>query len=227
MSLSTDARKGKEREEDADNAGPYIMRPLAIGLRLGPEDTTSKAGGGGDTATKGRRQSLSQRLGFGANKDKEQSTKGTGDTTEDEANNDTEASSVRSSSPPVVVAGVRQGATALAKAECIDVVGSDMYVGTSHGHIAHYTVSMPELDSPSSAPECFCVGTVDLKLGGKRVEHLLAFPVLNRLVVLCGSTAQVLSLPDLRVVPGTTMKGVTCLSYDERVHRSTAAVAIL
>ncbi|KAJ2733664.1 hypothetical protein IW152_002937 [Coemansia sp. BCRC 34962] len=226
MSIPAGASKGKEREEcggdEEDIAGPYIMRPLAIGLQLGPDEALSK----GNAAGKARRPSLSQRLGFGAGKDKdkdlakspkESASKDTptaGDTP-DAGDNDRD--SVRSRSPMALSA----------KVECVEVSGSDMYVGTSHGHIVHYTVAMVELDAKHAAPEYFRVSSVDLKLGGKRVEQILAFPMLNRLVVLCASTAQVLSLPDLRPVSGTMMKGVSCLSYDERLQRSAAAAVIL
>ncbi|KAJ2056754.1 hypothetical protein GGI17_006037 [Coemansia sp. S146] len=222
--MSAGAGKGKEREDggsdDEDITGPYIMRPLAIGLQLGPEEALAK----GNTSAKARRPSLSQRLGFGSGKE---SGKGSEEGVSKDASpagdtpdaNDNDCDSVRSSSPIALSA----------KAECVEVAGSDMYVGTSHGHIVHYTVAMVELDAGRSGttPEYFRVSSVDLKLGGKRVEQVLAFPVLNRLVVLCGSTAQVLSLPDLRPVPGTMMKGVSCLSYDERLQRSAAAAVIL
>ncbi|KAJ2117622.1 hypothetical protein IW146_000583 [Coemansia sp. RSA 922] len=224
MSMSAGAGKGKEREDggsdEDDIAGPYIMRPLAIGLQLGPEEALVK----GNTSAKTRRPSLSQRLGFGSGKE---SAKGGEEGVSKDASpagdppdaNDNDRDSVRSSSPMAISA----------KVECVEVAGSDMYVGTSHGHIVHYTVAMVELDGGRSGatPEYFRVSSVDLKLGGKRVEQVLAFPVLNRLVVLCGSTAQVLSLPDLRPVPGTMMKGVSCLTYDERLQRSAAAAVIL
>ncbi|KAJ2751162.1 hypothetical protein GGI19_004659 [Coemansia pectinata] len=224
MSMSAGAGKGKERQDggsdDEDIAGPYIMRPLAIGLQLGPEEALAK----GNTSAKARRPSLSQRLGFGSGKEpakgpEEGESKDASPAGDTPDANDNDCDSVRSSSPMAISV----------KAECVEVAGSDMYVGTSHGHIVHYTVAMVELDAGRSGtmPEHFRVSSVDLKLGGKRVEQVLAFPVLNRLVVLCGSTAQVLSLPDLRPVPGTMMKGVSCLSYDERLQRSAAAAVIL
>ncbi|KAJ2839880.1 hypothetical protein FBU31_000616, partial [Coemansia sp. 'formosensis'] len=221
--MSAGAGKGKEREngsDDGDFVGPYIMRPLAMGLQLGPEEAHAK----GSTTTKARRPSLSQRLGFGSGKDPAKGAEeGVGkDATAavdapDASDNDRD--SVRSSSPMAPSF----------KVECVEVSGSDMYVGTSHGHIVHYTVAMVELDAGrvGATPEYFRVSSMDLKLGGKRVEQVLAFPVLNRLVVLCGSTVLALSLPDLRPVAGTMMKGVTCLSYDERLQRSAAAAVIL
>ncbi|KAJ2694758.1 hypothetical protein H4218_005472 [Coemansia sp. IMI 209128] len=224
MSMSAGASKGKEREDcsgdEEDIAGPYIMRPLAIGLQLGPDEALAK----GNASGKPRRPSLSQRLGFGANKDKDP-TKSPEESASKDASTvgdtpdagDNDRDSVRSSSPMALSA----------KVECVEVSGSDMYVGTSHGHIVHYTVAMVELDGKHTVPEYFRVSSVDLKLGGKRVEQILAFPVLNRLVVLCASTAQILSLPDLRPVSGTMMKGVSCLSYDERLQRSAAAAVIL
>ncbi|KAJ2434646.1 hypothetical protein GGF42_009188, partial [Coemansia sp. RSA 2424] len=85
---------------------------------------------------------------------------------------------------PYIMRPLANGLEAIGKAECVEVSGADMYVGTSHGHIVHYTVAMAELDSTqvTAAPERFCVGTVNLGLGGKRVEQILAFPMLNRLV---------------------------------------------
>ncbi|KAJ2742834.1 hypothetical protein GGI20_004198 [Coemansia sp. BCRC 34301] len=185
--MSSDDGKGKGMERPTDeNTGPYLTRPLAIGLNLSTKDQNTQTV---------RRQSLTQRLGFGAPND----------------------DSARSVSPT-------EGATLSVRAESVDISGGDMYVGTSHGHIMHYTVAPLNLGNTESA-ESVCVANVDLKVGAKRVDHVLSFSQLNRLVVLCGSTAMVLSLPDLR--PITTMKGATCISYDERVQRSTASTVIL
>ncbi|KAI9500099.1 hypothetical protein GGI26_006304 [Coemansia sp. RSA 1358] len=115
------------------------------------------------------------------------------------------------------------------KIECVEITGENMFVGTSDGHVVHYTVATPEIEL-EQIPEHFKVHSVDLKLGGKRVEQMIAFPTLCRLVVLCGSTVVFYSLPELRPVPANSMpaiKGVSCIAYDERIQRSTATTAIL
>ncbi|KAJ2660536.1 hypothetical protein IWW48_002873 [Coemansia sp. RSA 1200] len=108
------------------------------------------------------------------------------------------------------------------KVECVEMVGEDMYIGTSDGRIVHYTVATAELET-DGAPERFEVSSVDLKLGGKKVEQMIAFPALCKLVVLCGSTVVFYRLPDLRPVPANVIpaiKGVSCIAYDERINNS-------
>ncbi|KAJ2520007.1 hypothetical protein H4217_002317 [Coemansia sp. RSA 1939] len=108
------------------------------------------------------------------------------------------------------------------KVECVEMVGEDMYIGTSDGRIVHYTVATAELET-NGAPERFEVSSVDLNLGGKKVEQMIAFPALSKLVVLCGSTVVFYRLPDLRPVPANVIpaiKGVSCIAYDERINNS-------
>ncbi|KAJ1938469.1 hypothetical protein FBU59_004426, partial [Linderina macrospora] len=107
------------------------------------------------------------------------------------------------------------------------MVGGDLYVGTNDGRVMHYAIDTPVIGS-DDVPENFCVNRVDLKMGGKRVEHIIAFPGMCRLVVLCNSTVLFYSLPELRPVPSMgRLKGVSCIALDERVDRSSATVAVL
>ncbi|KAJ2727901.1 hypothetical protein H4S00_001286 [Coemansia sp. D1744] len=189
---------------------PYIVQTLVQGLAL---DESSR--GKSVEWPKPRRQSLSQRLGF-------QATERIQSDNDDTASQASEgADSVdRSSSPALRARAIR--------VECVEMCGTNVYVGTSHGHIVHYTINVPELTSDKE-PERVCVQSVDLKLGGKRVEQLIALPMLNRLVVLCGSTLVFYMLSDLRVVSSNsapTIKGVSCVACDERVDRTSNGVLL-
>ncbi|KAJ1944543.1 hypothetical protein EC988_005961, partial [Linderina pennispora] len=115
----------------------------------------------------------------------------------------------------------------MAKIECAEMVGGDLYVGTNDGRIVHYAIDTPVIGS-GEVPENFRVNSVDLKMGGKRVEHIIAFPGMCRLVVLCSSTVLFYSLPELRPVPSMgRVKGVSCIAFDERADRSSATTVIL
>ncbi|KAJ2138447.1 hypothetical protein IWW43_006028, partial [Coemansia sp. RSA 1935] len=189
---------------------PYIVQTLVQGLAL---DESSR--GKSVEWPKPRRQSLSQRLGF-------QATERIQSDNDDTASQASEgADSVdRSSSPALRARAIR--------VECVEMCGTNVYVGTSHGHIVQYTINVPELTSDKE-PERVCVQSVDLKLGGKRVEQLIALPMLNRLVVLCGSTLVFYTLSDLRVVSSNsapTIKGVSCVACDERVDRTSNGVLL-
>ncbi|KAJ2819977.1 hypothetical protein IWW50_005249, partial [Coemansia erecta] len=223
----------------------YIVQPLALGLSLedGPPTTPTIS------SPKPRRQSLSQRLGFQSttarNSDTDDASQAS-DAGDADGSPQQSATAPQRQGSPVAAARQRtasQGARAkTARIECVEVCGTDVYVGTSNGQLVHYTVATAELEREPGqesqeakhktwqAPERLCVQTVDLGLGGRRVEQLLAFPRLCRLVVLCGSTVVFYTLPSLRMVPGSTMptiKGVSCIAYDERAQRSTATSALL
>ncbi|KAJ2161172.1 hypothetical protein GGF46_001684 [Coemansia sp. RSA 552] len=145
-----------------------------------------------------RRPSLTQRLGIQA----------------DQAGSETEGPS-RSASP---------SGAGRARIECVEVVGPDVYVGTNTGQILHYTAGAAELEKDSS--EHLLVQAVDLQVGARRVEQILAFPGLCRLVVLCGSVVSFLTLPELSPAPGVAqIKGVSCMGHDERAGREAAVAA--
>ncbi|KAJ2308797.1 hypothetical protein IWW55_000217 [Coemansia sp. RSA 2706] len=215
--------------EATDGAGtaPYILQPLMVGLDLegGKRSLAPTA------EPKARRQSLSRRLGF-------QSTgsdrpAGDADDTASQASDshaEADDAAPRAGSPlqPQSASPAGSGRPRAVRIECAEISGSDVYVGTNNGQVMHYTLETAEIES-GRAPDHLRVQTVDLKLGGKRVEHMLAFPALGRLVVLCGSTVVFYSLPDLRPVGGSmpTIKGVSCIGYDERVQRATATSAVL
>ncbi|KAJ2716858.1 hypothetical protein H4R19_000382 [Coemansia spiralis] len=206
-------------QQTVDAGGPYILQAAALGLGLELDVGRRPQ----VVEPKPRRPSLSQRLGLqpagerAASPSSEASARTPSPPSADGA----------SGSPkPASPAGAKQRA---AKIECIDAVGNDVYVGTSHGQIVHFTTETPEVGS-GRAPDHFRVQAVDLKLGGKRVEQILAFPAMCRLVVLCGSSVVFYSLPELRPVASSampTIKGVSCIAYDERAQRSTAATAVL
>ncbi|KAJ2008659.1 hypothetical protein GGI04_001054 [Coemansia thaxteri] len=216
--MSQSSGEGSGQKKPGDSAGgPYLLRAVAVGLQLGTESGKQTADGSGPKA---RRPSLTQRLGFGAGKDKgkEAEDEGTG---EDEEGAD--------SSPPAAAPKQKQRARAEAKVECVEVVGRDMYVGTSSGRVMHYALAAPlALDADAPAPSSVLVADVDLRMGGKRVEQLVAFPGVARLAVLCGAAVLLLSLPDLRAVPGwASITGVTCMAFDERMARRSSPTAIL
>ncbi|KAJ2499539.1 hypothetical protein GGH96_003460 [Coemansia sp. RSA 1972] len=189
---------------------PYIVQTLVHGLALDDSPRNVK----GVEWPKPRRQSLSQRLGF-------QTTERTEDNDDTASQASEGADSVdRSSSPALRARAVR--------VECVEMCGTNVYVGTSHGHLVHYTVQVPELTS-HAVPDRVCVQSVDLKLGGKRVEQLIALPKLNRLVVLCGSTLVFYTLADLCIVSSSsapTIKGVSCVACDERAGRTSNGVLL-
>ncbi|KAJ2085622.1 hypothetical protein IW138_006212 [Coemansia sp. RSA 986] len=234
---------------------PYIMKAVAIGLQL--EDGNAAAG---TKDTRPRRQSLTQRLGLQslgkkgkgseettpqpeyATSSSPQSTPSLSEQPDESAGKDghwkpsslptehgiadSEASEDSQKQLKPKAPGAKQRSV---KAECVEMVGEDLYVGTSSGHIVHYTVATAELEA-DEAPERFKVSSVDLKLGGKKVEQLIAFPALCKLVVLCGSTVVFYSLPELRPIASGSIpaiKGVSCIAYDERIDRSTTATGAI
>ncbi|KAJ2549697.1 hypothetical protein EV175_004345, partial [Coemansia sp. RSA 1933] len=212
-----------ESLEKSSGGEEYIMKALAVGIQL---DEQGSKGSGVAIEGRPRRQSLSQRLGLQTlgkkGKETEESVEyvsGGEQSTDD---------SRKASSLPAEhnIGGKQQQQQQRgAKVECVEVVGEDVYVGTSGGHIVHYTVAAAEVET-ETVPERFCVGSVDLGLGAKKVEQMLAFPLLNKLVVLCGSTVVILSLPDLRPASGmAAIKGVSCVGFDERIGRASSSSA--
>ncbi|KAI8321234.1 hypothetical protein GQ54DRAFT_187500 [Martensiomyces pterosporus] len=240
----------KGQHQAKEGAGPYILQTLALGLQLDEQS----APGAAKPAAAPRRQSLSQRLGLQSAADKgkepdigsdaelpqqeepaeldqaaksgdgpDTSTAPTQGTAGEEGKKTQEASS----SPALSAAQAAKQRSV--KIECAEVAGNDLYVGTNDGHLIHYTLVTPEIES-TEAPDHFKVQSVDLKMGGRRVEQILAFPGMCKLVVVCGSTVMFYSLPELRPVAKSSapsIKGVSCIAYDERIQRSTATVAIL
>ncbi|KAJ2079339.1 hypothetical protein H4R24_003844 [Coemansia sp. RSA 988] len=221
----------------------YLFQTLALGLEL-EENSNHIATGDGLNETKRRRPSLSQRLGLqgsaervaspGSDTSSKAHAQSPDRQTEAREAFDTVGSDVakeelslgRATSSHSPGPNTKQRGP---KIECVEVAGSDVYVGTSNGYVIHYTIETPELGD-STVPEHFKVHTVNLKLGAKRVEQIIAFPALCRLVVLCGSTVVFYSIPELRPVSGSlmpTIKGVSCIAFDERVSRSTASATSL
>ncbi|KAJ2122185.1 hypothetical protein IW147_003597 [Coemansia sp. RSA 720] len=180
---------------------PYIVQTLVQTLVLDESPRVKSV-----EWPKPRRQSLSQRLGFQAAERMQEDNDAASQASEGADSVD------RSASPALRSRAIR--------IECVELCGTDVYVGTSHGHIVHYTVNVPELTS-NAEPERVYVQSVDLKLG-KRVEQLIALPMLNRLIVLCGSTLVFYTLSDLRLAGNSapTIKGVSCVACDERVNRT-------
>ncbi|KAJ2807594.1 hypothetical protein H4R20_001223 [Coemansia guatemalensis] len=222
----------------------YILQTLALGLELEDNSTHTAPGGSSLEETKRRRPSLSQRLGLQGTTERvaspgsdtsskaqasspdKQTEAGEAFDTAGAGTAQEELSSARAQSSQSPVPSTKQRGP---KIECVEVAGSDVYVGTSNGHVIHYTIETPELGD-SRIPEHFKVHTVNLKLGAKRVEQIIAFPALCRLVVLCGSMVVFYSIPELRPVSGSlmpTIKGVSCIAFDERVSRSTASATSL
>ncbi|KAI9480171.1 hypothetical protein BX667DRAFT_513965 [Coemansia mojavensis] len=220
-----------ELQSGDESLQPYIKQTLLLGLEL---DSTQR-GTPAIAEPKPRRQSLSQRLGFQSAEHKSPSENGDAGQQFSDTASEVDDTNKRTASPKPVsppqpsqspAPGPRQRT---AKIECAEVCGNDVYIGTSNGLLVHYTLETAEVES-KQPPENFKVRTVDLKLGGKRVEQVIAFPALCRLVVLCGSTVVFYSLPELRQVSNSSMptiKGVSCISYDERIQRSIAKSAIL
>ncbi|KAJ1798628.1 hypothetical protein LPJ59_002381, partial [Coemansia sp. RSA 2399] len=216
----------QQKDEAKGDDAPYIMKTLAVGLELDDGGAATAAA----TAKGTRRQSLTQRLGLqslGKRKEAEEKTvEYAGSSSASEQPEERHSSSL-----PVeqrIDISDAPGAKAT-KAECVEMAGEDLYVGTSTGHIVHYTVATGDVDA-REAPERLRVSSVDVGLGGKKVDQLLAFPALSKLVVLSGSTVVFFSVPELRRITSGAMpaiKGVSCIAYDERIDRNTAAGAIL
>lgn len=103
--------------------------------------------------------------------------------------------------------------------KCVELSGQDLYVGTNDGYLEHFTLGSLEIDG-DTPPEYFKLNSIDLKQPGKRVEQLLAFPGLCKLAILCGSQLLFYTLPQLRPISQHTIKGVSCLSFDERMDRT-------
>ncbi|KAJ2806150.1 hypothetical protein H4R21_000982 [Coemansia helicoidea] len=207
------------QQRDAAADGPYVFQAAALGLELDAGRRLQVA------EPKPRRPSLSQRLGLQTAAAERSASPGSEASARTPSPGTEEAGGSPKPASPVA-GGPKQRAV---KIECLDVAGNDVYAGTSHGQIVHFTTETPEVGSGRAA-EHFRVQTVDLKLGGKRVEQVLAFPAMSRLVVLCGSAVVFYSLPELRAVASSampTIKGVACIAFDERVQRSTATTAVL
>ncbi|KAJ1719460.1 hypothetical protein LPJ53_005784 [Coemansia erecta] len=189
----------------------YILRALAVGLPVDEDVKRHQK----DAGT--RRQSLTQRLGLTSpsakDKGKDTDTAGSGNSGGDD--DDTDRSTVKRAS---------KKQPRPAKAECADVVDNNIYVGTNDGHVLHYTVS-PVTVETEEPPERRFVGSIDLKLGTKRIEQLIALPGQDKLVVLCASTLSFYSLSELRPVASgmQSIRGVSCVALDERVPRSADA----
>ncbi|KAJ2878343.1 hypothetical protein FB639_003414, partial [Coemansia asiatica] len=183
----------------------YIVRALALGL--GVDQIQADAGKKIE-----RRQSLTQRLGLGTNEDKK----------EDSSNNDSDASSPQQQRTSQ---GKRQGKAA--KIECVDVVGPDVFVGTSSGQLLHYSAG-PVTVETDAAPKITLVRAVDVAArAGKRVEQVIALPAQNKLAVLCASTLTLYQLSDLAPLSQgfQPVRGVSCVALDERIPRSAGAEA--
>ncbi|KAJ2850889.1 hypothetical protein IWW36_001515 [Coemansia brasiliensis] len=223
-----------ELQSGDESLQPYITQTLLLGLELDPAQRSTPT----IVEPKPRRQSLSQRLGFqSVSEHKSPSENGDVGQHFSDTASEVDDATKRTASPkpvsppqpsqsPSPAPGSRQRAP---KIECAEVCGNDVYIGTSNGLLVHYTLETAEVES-KQPPENFKVRTVDMKLGAKRVEQMIAFPALCRLVVLCGSTVVFYSLPELRPVSNgsmPTIKGVSCIAFDERIQRSIAKSAII
>ncbi|KAJ2786333.1 hypothetical protein GGI15_001616 [Coemansia interrupta] len=190
----------------------YILRALAVGL---PVDEDVKRH---DKDTGTRRQSLTQRLGLNSpptkDKGKDTDMAGSGNSGGDD-DDDGDRSAVKKAS---------KKQPKLAKAECVEVVGNSIFVGTNDGHVLHYTASPVTVETEEPPERCFVSG-IDLKLGTKRIEQLIALPGQDKLVILCASTLSFYSLSELRPVASgmQPIRGVSCVALDERVPRSADA----
>ncbi|KAJ2704940.1 hypothetical protein FB645_002893 [Coemansia sp. IMI 203386] len=195
--------------------GKYVVRALALGLDV---DQAARRDPGEKTE---RRPSLTQRLGLGSaaspkGKDKE------ADAAASSGNDE------GSDSRPQKEHGHRGARKRPGKIECVDVVGSDVYVGTSNGHVLHYAVDAVTMET-QAAPAIRMVQAADVGAGsGKRVEQVIALPGQNKLVALCASTLCVYRLADLQPVGSAAfqpLRGVSCVALDERVPRAAGAEA--
>ncbi|KAJ1951972.1 hypothetical protein GGI12_006361, partial [Dipsacomyces acuminosporus] len=219
--LNKDNATGREQ---ADETEPYMLKTLALGLLLDQQAAATKT-----TATP-RRQSLSQRLGFqkSSNKGKDADTGSeTESQNQEEQEQQTEAATTverdkdkgkdkdrdETTTEEAQKAKSQTAAAGQAtkqkpvKIECVELAGGALYVGTNDGHLVRYALVIPDIES-TQVPEYFKVQSVDLKMGGKRVEQILAFPALCKLVVLCGSAVLFYSLPELRPVPSNLMPSI-------------------
>ncbi|KAJ1829673.1 hypothetical protein LPJ56_000192 [Coemansia sp. RSA 2599] len=214
-------------------SGGYIVRSLALGLNVDQalkqqQQQQQRQQQQQPVERIERRQSLTQRLGLSSassTKGKEQqladtATPSSGGSGNDE---DIEADSQHKQQQSQRVARSKKQSKP-AKIECVDVCGSDVYVGTSNGRLLHYSVAPVSVET-EAAPAITLVQAVDLlgAYSGKRVEQVLALPGQNKLAVVCASTLAMYQLSDLTPLATAVfqpIRGVSCASLDERIPRS-------
>ncbi|KAI8384808.1 uncharacterized protein BYT42DRAFT_603782 [Radiomyces spectabilis] len=103
--------------------------------------------------------------------------------------------------------------------DSVEAWETDLYVGTSDGHILHYALEeTTKQDQTNDIPYVSKLeNRINLGYGKKSVERILVIPQVSKAVVLCDSTLSFYSLPFLDPIPVslvTPIKGVSCFSHD-------------
>ncbi|KAI9031812.1 hypothetical protein CLU79DRAFT_730299 [Phycomyces nitens] len=102
--------------------------------------------------------------------------------------------------------------------DAVEAWDTDLYLGTSDGHVLHYTLEakgrLDQVDVPYASK---LKRRINLGFGKKPVERILVLPQVSKAVVLCDSVLSFYTLPFFDSIPVSTIphiKGVSCFSHD-------------
>ncbi|KAL0078710.1 hypothetical protein F4703DRAFT_1796795 [Phycomyces blakesleeanus] len=102
--------------------------------------------------------------------------------------------------------------------DAVEAWDTDLYLGTSDGHVLHYTLEAKgRLDQADVPYASRLERKINLGFGKKSVERILVLPQVSKAVVLCDSILSFYTLPFFDPIPVSLIphiKGVSCFSHD-------------